>query len=140
MDQLLTLSRAAKLAGVKRKDIQQKIKAGELETFEGAVKTTALIQVYPNIQLEDSRHIERMMQIREDSISKMGRVDAEISEINQLKIELAMVKAEATLYKQVISEFSTKIAIMEKECDHKQKAALQALLGFIMTKMKQGER
>jgi hypothetical protein len=53
MSQLLTLSAAARLIGVRRGALQSKIRSGELATFEGMVSAEDLQRVFPQAKLED---------------------------------------------------------------------------------------
>jgi CDP-4-dehydro-6-deoxyglucose reductase len=64
MPQLLPLSRAARLAGVSRGALQVKIRAGELETFEGKVKLSDLVRVYPQVEMDSSPMLERVEAIK----------------------------------------------------------------------------
>jgi len=63
----ISLSRAARLVGVKRGTLQQQIRAGELNTFEGEIVLADLLQAYPNAQIEDSSMLERVEQIIEQA-------------------------------------------------------------------------
>ena len=52
MTDLLSLSRAARLAGVTRAELQRRIRRGEIQTFEGQVAVSDLLRVYPSVSLE----------------------------------------------------------------------------------------
>ncbi|MCP4981065.1 MAG: hypothetical protein GY935_11290 [Gammaproteobacteria bacterium] len=67
MARRISLSRAARLVGVKRSVLQQKIRAGELKTFEGEIVLAGLLQTYPNAQTEDLSMLERVEQIIEQT-------------------------------------------------------------------------
>ena len=67
MAKRISLSRAARLVGVKRGTLQQQIRAGELNTFEGEIVLADLLQAYPNAQIEDSSMLERVEQIIEQA-------------------------------------------------------------------------
>ena len=67
MAKRISLSRAARLVGVKRGTLQQQIRAGELKTFEGEIVLADLLQLYPNAQIEDSSMLERVEQIIEQA-------------------------------------------------------------------------
>jgi CDP-4-dehydro-6-deoxyglucose reductase len=67
MARRISLSRAARLVGVKRGVLQQKIRAGELQTFEGDIVLVDLLHAYPNAQIEDSSMLERVAQIIEQA-------------------------------------------------------------------------
>ena len=45
MAQLLTLSRAAKLVGISRGALQQRMKDGDLPTFEGKIAASDLVRL-----------------------------------------------------------------------------------------------
>ena len=67
MSKRISLSRAARLVGVKRGTLQQQIRSGELKTFEGEIVLADLLQAYPNAQIEDSSMLERVEQIIEQA-------------------------------------------------------------------------
>ena len=52
MPRYLTLSRAARLVGVRRGALQSKIRNGELAAFEGMVSEEDLMRAYPEARLE----------------------------------------------------------------------------------------
>ena len=54
MARRISLSRAARLVGVKRGVLQQQIRAGELQTFEGEIVLADLLHAYPDAQIEVS--------------------------------------------------------------------------------------
>ena len=60
MPRLITLSRAARLVGVKRGALQKKIQAGELRTFEGELLLSDLLHSYPQTSVEDTTMLERV--------------------------------------------------------------------------------
>lgn len=62
--QLLTLSRAARLVGITRGALQKKIRDSELSTFEGKIAITDLLRTYPTAKLEDDSMLERVTEIK----------------------------------------------------------------------------
>lgn len=60
MDKRVSLSRAAKMAGVRRAELQARIQRGELQAFDGMVRMVDLLEHYPDIRFEDERILERM--------------------------------------------------------------------------------
>jgi len=58
MARFMNLSRAARLVGVTRVALQKKIKDGVLPSFEGMVSDEGLLQVYPDLQIEDNTVFE----------------------------------------------------------------------------------
>ncbi len=64
MQQNLTLSRAVRIAGITRAELQKKIRSGELETFEGKVAVTDLLRVFPEIELDRNPMIDKVELIK----------------------------------------------------------------------------
>ena len=60
MSQLLSLSRAARLVGVNRSELQKRVKQGELAAFDGMVTVDNLLASYPGVQLEDNTEYSRV--------------------------------------------------------------------------------
>ena len=67
MAKRISLSRAARLVGVKRGVLQQQIRAGKLQTFEGEIVLADLLHAYPDAQIEDSSMLDRVAQIIEQA-------------------------------------------------------------------------
>ena len=67
MSRRISVSRAARLVGVKRGSLQQKIRAGEISTFEGEIALSDLLQAYPKTTIEDTSMLERVEQIMEQA-------------------------------------------------------------------------
>jgi CDP-4-dehydro-6-deoxyglucose reductase len=68
MENLLSLSRAAKLVGVTRGTLQQKIQDGEIESFEGQVRLEDLAHAYPDADIEHHNEMERYERIVEEAL------------------------------------------------------------------------
>ena len=70
MPQPLSLSRAARLAGVSRGDLQKRIREEDAKTFEGMVSIDVLLQLYPHIDMESDPTLERVTRIRTEAKPK----------------------------------------------------------------------
>ena len=70
MSQLLSLSRAARLVGVNRSELQKRVKNGELTTFDGMVDVDNLLASFPSAQLEDNTEYSRVTFIKERAFGK----------------------------------------------------------------------
>lgn len=77
MPGLITLSRAARLVGVKRGTLQKKIQQGELRTFEGELMLADLLHAYPQTEVEDQTMLERVGSIKEQAVNKIIRNEDE---------------------------------------------------------------
>ena len=73
MPRYLTLSRAARLVGVRRGALQSKIRTGELAAFEGMVSEEDLMRAYPEARLEDNTVLERLEAIKEAAFARRPR-------------------------------------------------------------------
>ncbi|MBK5969544.1 MULTISPECIES: 2Fe-2S iron-sulfur cluster-binding protein [Thiorhodovibrio] len=70
MTDLLSLSRAARLAGVSRGTLQAQIRRGQIDTFEGQVRVSDLLRIYPSVSLEHSGMLEEVEQIKANAIPR----------------------------------------------------------------------
>jgi CDP-4-dehydro-6-deoxyglucose reductase len=73
MPRYLTLTRAARLVGVRRGALQSKIRSGELAAFEGRVSEEDLLRAYPQARLEDNAVLERLEAIKEAAFARRVR-------------------------------------------------------------------
>lgn len=108
MAQLLSLSRAARLVGVSRGALQQQMKDGDMPTFEGKIAVTDLLQLYPNVCLEQDRELDRVTKIKDAAFARRIRErvmpDAEVLavRIQQLGHELARSQALTGHFRSVL--------------------------------------
>lgn len=144
MPELLSLSRAARLAGVSRGEIQKEIRKGHLMTFEGEVSLSQLENVYPNISLTDSSVIERLERIQERAANKIQNLEPPsrrvlMDEVERLQLALDDAHAEIDKYHELVMTLSKRISVIRQSsnCPHEQRMVLQALTAWIITQMKQ---
>jgi CDP-4-dehydro-6-deoxyglucose reductase len=76
MTLLLSLSRAARLAGVTRSELQKRIRHGELSTFEGEITASDLLRIYPEVNLEKSGDLERVERIKANALPRNQQGDS----------------------------------------------------------------
>src|SRR5512137_163338 len=70
MTRWLTLSRAARLIGVGRGELQRQIREGRLPSNDGLVSTEGLLVLYPDFRLEDSGAFEQVARIKEQAFGR----------------------------------------------------------------------
>lgn len=75
MSQYLSLSRAARLAGVSRGDLQERVRRMALPTFEGSIAVADLLQAYPRLDLEQDPVLERVEAIKAKAKPKRHYTD-----------------------------------------------------------------
>ena len=70
MPRLLNLARAARLVGISRGVLQQKIQSGELTAHDGQVSVEELQRVFPQAALEDNTVLENIEGIKEKAFGR----------------------------------------------------------------------
>lgn len=73
MAQWVTVWRAAQLVGVPRGVLQQRVRAGEIALADGLVSTETLLALYPQMELEQSGMLERVVHIKDDAFGRRVR-------------------------------------------------------------------
>ncbi len=80
MPKLLSLSRAARLAGVSRGELQQRIRSRGVETFEGEIRVDTLLDLYPAVDLDRDPVLERLQHIKATAQPKTRYTDGLLPE------------------------------------------------------------
>ena len=118
MPQLLTVSRAARVAGLSRGAVQRKIQAGELPTFEGLVNAEDLLRVFPKTDLAPDKEYDRVMRIQANAFGKrvVDRMlpDAEVlsARLTEVGQQLATAKLTLSHYRKVFQQLTEKVAAL----------------------------
>jgi len=129
MPRLLTLSRAARLVGVRRGALQSKIRSGELAAFEGMVAAEDLLRAYPQARLEDSSGLERFEAIKDSAFARRMRErllpssEALVARLSELSLERAQVQAQLEHYRAIVEQLRAKL--------HEPQASPAALLDWL---------
>jgi CDP-4-dehydro-6-deoxyglucose reductase len=134
MPRLITLSRAARLVGVKRGALQTKIQQGELRTFEGELLLADLLKVYPQTRVEDTTMLERVEHIMEKAVNKIIRPQDEVPDSNTLAArilalgqELAQARQDARHYKGLLDSLQRKFDELSAAGEQTQAEAFSTL-------------
>jgi CDP-4-dehydro-6-deoxyglucose reductase len=117
MSRLVTVSRAAKLAGVSRGNLQRQIRDGAITSFEGMVDLEQLAQQYPSVNFEADSLLEKLEQIIENASirARSGKVqippDMETlaTRVNILSEELVESKLEISIFYNIFDKLKTKL-------------------------------
>ncbi len=124
MAKRISLSRAARLVGVKRGTLQQQIRSGELKTFEGEIVLADLLQLYPNAQIEDSSMLERVEQIIEQATfvnpeAPLRKADnvALTSRIMSLSEDLSRQRRLGGRYRRLLADLREQLRLLAGEPD-----------------------
>jgi len=134
MSQLLTLSRAAQILGVSRGALQQKIRAGELESFDGMITVEELLRVFPGIDLEETGAFERVALIKDQAFGRRMRErmlpSAEVlaERLYQQSEELAELRRHLAQYHDLIEAMRARLDEMVGAAPSDQIAALARMI------------
>jgi CDP-4-dehydro-6-deoxyglucose reductase len=140
MTQRISISRAARLVGVKRGVLQQKVRTGDLKTFEGEIALDDLIEVYPDAQIEDLSMLEKVSLIMEQSsyftiatLPKMGGNQALASRILTMSKELSEKRNSAKQYRILIEGVNRRLEEMSgaKNLDAATETEIRRLLQWV---------
>jgi CDP-4-dehydro-6-deoxyglucose reductase len=116
----ISLSRAARLVGVARSELQRKIRAGELAAFDGTVTLDALLACYPRAQLEDDTELSRVLHIKERAFGKrvferaMPDVEVLAARIAELGRELSRSQTRLLHFTTLLERLQGRIAEIEQ--------------------------
>ena len=118
----ISISRAARLVGVKRGVLQQRIRNGELQTFEGQLRLTDLLRAYPDARFEDSSMLERVEQIIENTTFTQHNDDNRglskevlAERLRASSEELALLRRRNRLYTQFVEQLRERLTRTESD-------------------------
>jgi len=128
MEQYLSVSRAARLVGVTRGQLQKKIRMGDLGTFEGNVRMTDLLKVFPDVDPYHDNEYNRVSEIKSKAFSKRVHElllpDAEVllERLNELSIELSNARGQFGNIKKIVAMLKAKLLYAQSTENEQEKA------------------
>jgi len=138
MTQLLSLSRAARLAGVTRAEIQKRIRHGELTTFEGELAVSDLLRVYPQVSLENDDALERVERIKARAVPRSHQGDTVlpnpevmVSRLKSLSAVLTEKVSALDAAETLLDDLSNLLAALADTADPSTAASLRETLEWI---------
>jgi len=145
MTQYLGVAKAAKLLGVPRDTLQQLIRRGDLETFEGKVDLEALKKRFPALALDDSSMVERTQIIRDSAYAK--RVQETLSpskedlqsQIRRLIVELSVARVKQKSYRDLFTELLDKLTELQQNAQPEQQWFIDELNSWLLERIKSAE-
>lgn len=110
MENRISISKAARLLGLKRGELNARLAAANIETFEGQVNFEEVKCVAPSLKLSDPEILERAKTLREKSVAKYGgsekfpeHLDL-VTEIQRVTTDLIVEAHKANHYREIINE------------------------------------
>lgn len=139
MDRLLSLSQAARMVGVRRSTLQRHIQDGKLSTFEGELRMSELLKVFPEANPDQSGMLEKMRRIQDGALFKPGieslpNAETLSSEVHRLRLELGEARVAVERYRNLTDELKEHLYSMQEQCDRNQKALLGTLITWLVRK------
>ncbi|MGA9666473.1 MAG: 2Fe-2S iron-sulfur cluster-binding protein [Gallionella sp.] len=143
MSHYLPLSRVTRLVGISRHALQEMIRGGTLDTFDGMVELNELLRAFPDVKWDDDAEFRRITEIKEKAFGKRvferALPDKEVlaARLFELGKEYAATKALLMHYSQVLSWLDEKIDEIEEEQSPEEhgketRHALHTLRAFIV--------
>jgi len=138
MSHLLPLSRVAKLIGISRHALQEMIRDGALDTFDGMVELDEMLRAFPESKWDDDAEFRRITEIKEKAFGKRvferALPDKEVlaARLFELGNEYAATKALLMHYSQVLSWLDEKIDEIEEDQSAETRHALHTVRAFIV--------
>ncbi len=135
MARRISVSRAARLVGVKRGTLQRKIRSGELKTFEGELLLSDLLQVYPTTTIEDTSMLDRVEQIMEQATFIVGIPNTRRPSNAALATRVVAVSQDLARQKKMVQRYDEFFATLkskstELDGDATQQQKITSLLAF----------
>lgn len=137
MDRLLSLSQAARMAGVRRKNLQQHIQEGLISTFEGYIRMSELRKAYPEVRGDRSGMIEKVRLIRDAAVLKEANEhrhnpERMAADLHRAQIEIARLQAQVDSYRELTEQTKTELLALQEQCNKREASMLSTLIGWYM--------
>lgn len=137
----MSLSRAARLVGVKRGTLQKQIQAGEIKTFEGELLIEDLLRAYPDTDLEDSTMLEHTRKIKERAVGRIYTENAVLpssevlnARVEQLGTELAQLRQQNEKLGSILQRLQDKLSGADEHNNH---PAIEAIRQWLKHELEQ---
>lgn len=146
MSQSLSLSRAARLAGVSRGQLQKRIREMELETFEGALSIDNLLQAYPDIELDADPVFEKAQRIKSNARPKKRYTDNStpepevlMSRLNDFRNVLARTKTSLNSMEALLKQVTGELQALRNMDDAQLRRGLEQLADLMQQSLDKSE-
>jgi len=145
MGQRIGVARSAQLLGISRHELQRLIRNGELRSFDGDLDYDDLKRRYPRLSLDDSPALERAYFIQKSAFSRRVR-DTVVPDRDTLEIqlskhmtELAVQKARAERYHDVLEAMMGHLAELQQSDDERCRSIATQLNGWLLRLLEKPE-
>jgi CDP-4-dehydro-6-deoxyglucose reductase len=143
MSQPLSISRAARLAGVTRGELQKKIRAEGLDTFEGMVAVEDLVRLYDHIDMDSDPVFEKVQRIKAKARPKTKYTDGLLpdaetlmSRLKQFQRILVRAKTSMNSFEQALHDTLERLQVAAQLPDE----ALRQAVNDCIRELQQADR
>ncbi len=140
MPPFLSLSRAARLAGVSRGELQEKIRTMPLDTFEGQIQMSDLLRAYPHIDPDQDPVFERVQAIKTLARPKRKYTDGWLPEpevlmsrLREFQEVLVRTKSELNAAQDLMAELTQTLGALAQIPDARLRETLAQLTRRLRT-------
>lgn len=145
MDRLLSVSQAARMAGVTRKILQQHIQEGRVSTFEGYIRMSELHKAYPEVSGDKSGMIEKVRLIQDAAVLKevsehKHAPDRLAADLHRAQIEIARLQARIDSYRELAAQTEKQLVHLQEQCQRREASMLGTMIGWYMNQVKLREK
>jgi len=137
MDASLSLTRAARLIGVTRAELQRRIQHGELVSHDGRVMVSDLLACYPDAQLEDTAEARRVAEIKERAFGKrvferaLPEPEVLAARVTELGRTLAVSQAQVSRFDSLLRELWDKLSSLESRLGEDARQSMKELKDWL---------
>lgn len=138
MSHRLPLSRVARLVGISRHALQQRIRAGTLATFDGMVELDELLRAFPDVKWEDDAEIRRVNEIKDKAFARrvleraLPSKEVLAARLTELSDDYAAAAALLDHYENVVRWLDDRIEELGENAGAETQHALHALRAFLL--------
>jgi hypothetical protein len=119
MENHISVSKASRLLGIDRAELNEQLRAANIPTFEGTVDFDLLKSVAPEISFCEEDIINRMRYIREDTTKRDRRMAGDKSlqelklEVDKLHTKLMVETRSADHYERILVDLARKLGELQ---------------------------
>ena len=134
MAKFVNVAKAARILGVSRSRMQELIRTGELQTFEGQVDVQELRNKFPGLAFNESSPIVERTRIIKDTafgerIQKLVEPPTDVlqAKIRRLSVDLNVERTKARDYQGIIEDLLNKLSEMQEFSNDSQRRLIHDL-------------
>ena len=133
MAKFVSVAKAAQILGVSRARLQELIRTGELQTFEGQVEIEVLRKNFPALAFNQSPVVERAQIIKDSAYGERLQKlvnppsDVLLAKIRRLSVDLNVERTKARDYQDIIEALLNKLSDLQQIGDDSQRQLIHEL-------------